>query len=266
MARNPENADYSRLVERYGRVRKAAWKLQNHVLPEYLSKNAFETSAKKLGMKGRGNQIVFGNEDQMGVLMDYCLYDYMEEGGNAISRCLADSHPDPASDEYATLKAMSESFYTLVQVLEVLPGVGVRVGDLFAEREYLLTDMGFSQTAVKGIVLATRLLPFEDFVTTSGAPLPVDEETLHEIRNSILPRYGTEDGHDVLVDAERQADLRAAIIRLCLSSESADEIQYQDVETAQAVSPIRREARVGRNDLCPCGSGRKYKHCCGREM
>ncbi len=23
-------------------------------------------------------------------------------------------------------------------------------------------------------------------------------------------------------------------------------------------------ARVGRNDPCPCGSGRKYKHCCGR--
>ncbi len=23
-------------------------------------------------------------------------------------------------------------------------------------------------------------------------------------------------------------------------------------------------AKVGRNDLCPCGSGRKFKHCCGR--
>ena len=26
----------------------------------------------------------------------------------------------------------------------------------------------------------------------------------------------------------------------------------------------RRVSRVGRNDPCPCGSGRKYKHCCGR--
>ena len=23
-------------------------------------------------------------------------------------------------------------------------------------------------------------------------------------------------------------------------------------------------AKIGRNDPCPCGSGRKYKHCCGR--
>jgi preprotein translocase subunit SecA len=26
----------------------------------------------------------------------------------------------------------------------------------------------------------------------------------------------------------------------------------------------RREERVGRNDPCPCGSGKKYKRCCGR--
>ena len=26
----------------------------------------------------------------------------------------------------------------------------------------------------------------------------------------------------------------------------------------------RVEVKVGRNDPCPCGSGRKYKRCCGR--
>ena len=30
------------------------------------------------------------------------------------------------------------------------------------------------------------------------------------------------------------------------------------------VKPVRREApKVGRNDLCPCGSGKKFKKCCG---
>ena len=28
-------------------------------------------------------------------------------------------------------------------------------------------------------------------------------------------------------------------------------------------SPVRVAAAVGRNDACPCGSGRKYKKCCG---
>ena len=29
-------------------------------------------------------------------------------------------------------------------------------------------------------------------------------------------------------------------------------------------APIKKGARIGRNDPCTCGSGRKYKHCCGK--
>ena len=29
-----------------------------------------------------------------------------------------------------------------------------------------------------------------------------------------------------------------------------------------APAPIRRDAKIGRNDPCPCGSGKKYKRCC----
>ena len=28
-------------------------------------------------------------------------------------------------------------------------------------------------------------------------------------------------------------------------------------------APVRRAASAGRNDPCPCGSGKKYKRCCG---
>jgi hypothetical protein len=36
--------------------------------------------------------------------------------------------------------------------------------------------------------------------------------------------------------------------------------------TLAKVETIRRQnPRVGRNDPCPCGSGKKYKKCCGRE-
>ena len=33
---------------------------------------------------------------------------------------------------------------------------------------------------------------------------------------------------------------------------------------ADKVTVVRSEPKVGRNDPCPCGSGRKYKQCCGR--
>jgi len=28
--------------------------------------------------------------------------------------------------------------------------------------------------------------------------------------------------------------------------------------------PVRTGPKIGRNDPCPCGSGKKYKKCCGR--
>lgn len=40
-----------------------------------------------------------------------------------------------------------------------------------------------------------------------------------------------------------------------------------DIETlsdANTASPAAHQARIGRNDPCPCGSGKKYKHCHGK--
>ena len=38
-----------------------------------------------------------------------------------------------------------------------------------------------------------------------------------------------------------------------------------DVAVAERPRPFVRGAeKVGRNDSCPCGSGKKYKHCHGR--
>ena len=34
-------------------------------------------------------------------------------------------------------------------------------------------------------------------------------------------------------------------------------------ESAVAAEPYRAPPRVGRNESCPCGSGKKFKKCCG---
>jgi len=40
----------------------------------------------------------------------------------------------------------------------------------------------------------------------------------------------------------------------------------QVTEGGKGSSPIRVEKKVGRNDPCPCGSGKKYKQCHGKEL
>ncbi len=72
--------------------------------------------------------------------------------------------------------------------------------------------------------------------------------------------------------AEEEARLRQQ------AQEMAERMQFQHEEPSGldgseqegsavesvAVTPVRNEPKIGRNESCSCGSGKKYKHCCGR--
>jgi len=47
--------------------------------------------------------------------------------------------------------------------------------------------------------------------------------------------------------------------------ETSDELEYTDHESAQdkKIEPVKKAPKVSRNAACPCGSGKKYKKCCG---
>ena len=66
----------------------------------------------------------------------------------------------------------------------------------------------------------------------------------------------------------RAAAEREALAREFRHREEQGQLSYSGGgETGsenQARKPVRAAPRVGRNDACPCGSGKKYKKCCGR--
>ena len=51
-------------------------------------------------------------------------------------------------------------------------------------------------------------------------------------------------------------------------TESRDEniVEEQNAQKKPKIQPIRVEAKIGRNDPCPCGSGKKYKSCHGQGL
>jgi uncharacterized protein YecA (UPF0149 family) len=46
-----------------------------------------------------------------------------------------------------------------------------------------------------------------------------------------------------------------------------DEIEAEEemIKSAEKVEPLKADQTPGRNDPCPCGSGKKYKKCCGAQ-
>ena len=100
---------------------------------------------------------------------------------------------------------------------------------------------------------------------------------LDELREGIgLRAYGQ---RDPLVEYKREAhemfaeltdnirhDIAYGIYRAQLvRQEVPRQREMRTNAPSAAPAPRRSSARVGRNDLCPCGSGRKYKNCCLRK-
>jgi preprotein translocase subunit SecA len=84
------------------------------------------------------------------------------------------------------------------------------------------------------------------------------------------------EGYDMFMDMIRRVK-EDSVEKLCLVQirreeevQRIEEKQRQDYimsrgEDTPATATIKREAaKVGRNDPCPCGSGKKYKKCCGQ--
>ncbi len=66
------------------------------------------------------------------------------------------------------------------------------------------------------------------------------------------------------MEAQRQAQAAEAARRARAQHASADN-QLADEEGQDASQPmVREERKVGRNEPCPCGSGKKYKQCHGK--
>ena len=73
----------------------------------------------------------------------------------------------------------------------------------------------------------------------------------------------------LLMNLREQKDLRrtetAKITKAALASINSVDGGQSAIENPEVDRTIRRETpKVGRNDPCPCGSGKKYKNCCGK--
>jgi hypothetical protein len=142
-------------------------------------------------------------------------------------------------------------------------GVGVHVQDVLRDREHFVADMGFSETAAPGCVIAARMLPFEGFLMTTGAALLASATVLRRTADTLdVNRLLPEDVRALPEDVWCQ--LAPMILGACLHSDGTGHITYEDVPGGPGTAGPETGGRVGPNEQRPCGNGRKYKKCCGR--
>jgi hypothetical protein len=250
------------LLDRYKQIRDVRFQL-NNLLVGTIPKKTLEDCGRKLGIFRKGT-LVFGSEAEMSVLMDYCLYYRDPHGGSLVARYLENSPPPADSIEMTVRWAMTGAYYSLFMITDVERGVSVQ--DLLRDETAFIVDIGLGNTAQRHLILASRIIPIEGFLTTGGAALPVNPAAARRILDELTRMNQTPETFDFKrISPLKEAELAALVIRTCLCSGTSSNVVYAE-PGGQNRSPTGRweAARPGRNDSCPCGSGKKFKMCCGR--
>ncbi len=145
-------------------------------------------------------------------------------------------------------------------ILAIEKGVTLKhIDDAWKEHLRELDDLKQSvQTATyeqKDPLLIYKFESFELFKT-------MVQKTNKEINSFLLKGHLPGQQADVRqAQAPRRTDLsRMKEERTDLLSQA-----HSNTQQEQKTQPVVREKKVGRNDPCPCGSGKKYKNCHGKE-
>ncbi|WP_353184353.1 preprotein translocase subunit SecA [Parapedobacter lycopersici] len=76
-----------------------------------------------------------------------------------------------------------------------------------------------------------------------------------------IPNQQPQDVREARPQPRQEAQVKAAKPELVASGGGSAPVE--DTREIQRTQPVRNEQKVGRNDPCPCGSGKKYKNCHG---
>lgn len=218
------------LLDRYKQLRKAGIAL-NTVIAKQLPKVAVPECGKKLGLFKAGT-LIFNNDDEVGVLFDYCFHHHRRAGKTVIERYLEQSPPHEESDEMVLLQAMLKSRFSLFRIEEIHPHAGAALRDLLTDETLNLVDVALSETGSPGIVLAGRILPVEDFNMSSGALIPLPESAFE---HSIMPivrkfLHGKSVSSHPLFKPSQEANFVAQIIRAALHAGGEDNTFFADMD------------------------------------
>lgn len=166
----------------------------------------------------------------MGLLQEWREYAYGVELNSKEGKAIWDKYFEQEKVIYQQLLAAPE---------EVVSGTVQELADKYGmELNYMVGFLDGINESLK------EPNPIEEMEADTVVKLPIDLESLYY--------HMVEAGADWLYELPEWDEL--------LTPERRKELYREQKKSGTIV----KERKVGRNEPCPCGSGKKYKYCCGR--
>ena len=274
--------------ERYLPFRALSMQVNHEVLVKRVFDGRLDEAAKKLGMRA-GKTLLFDSEAEMPILMDFAIHSVLRGGRNLVDECLTDTRAAFTSEQMDVLNALGAAHYAVLTVERTEPGFGLYCLDtsLNPPVRIFLADQSLSQTTVPGKTVATRIVPVDDFFLTAGAALLVRGEAVRPFDLAYVRHQESriaKRGSWTTVSRQEDAALAGLLVPLLLRHGASSHVVYAGADdelspdllsradandgplenaSGHRLSFRREGSKVGRNDPCPCGSGKKLKKCCG---
>jgi hypothetical protein len=110
----------------------------------------------------------------------------------------------------------------------------------------------------ENVPIAALVMSFA--LDVENAPPGEDPEDVAGMKRAILQSFEDQFPSD---NRETLYDLVLSVYDLLEDARGKERSKVSRASLSSSTT-IRSEPKVGRNDPCPCGSGRKYKHCHGK--
>lgn len=166
----------------------------------------------------------------MGLLQEWREYAYGVELNSKEGKAIWDKYFEQEKAIYQQLLAAPE---------KVVSGTVQELADKYGmELNYMVGFLDGINESLK------EPNPIEEMEADTVVKLPIDLESLYY--------HMVEAGADWLHELPEWDEL--------LTPERRKELYREQKKSGTIV----KERKVGRNEPCPCGSGKKYKYCCGR--
>ena len=166
----------------------------------------------------------------MGLLQEWREYAYGVELNSKEGKAIWDKYFEQEKAIYQQLLAAPE---------KVVSGTVQELADKYG------MELNYMEGFLDGINESLKEPnPIEEMEADTVVKLPIDLESLYY--------HMVEAGADWLYELPEWDEL--------LTPERRKELYREQKKSGTIV----KERKVGRNEPCPCGSGKKYKYCCGR--
>ena len=176
----------------------------------------------------------------------------------------------PISDGNKTLRVLApleKSYKTKGKELILSIEKGISLGIIDNAWKEHLRELDDLRQSVQGATYEQKdpllIYKFESFELFQQMLKRINKEVVSFLVKGNLP---LESEDDVKEGHRQKSDLsKIKTGRQGGETDAQRQAMQQSTSQAKSNAPVRVEKKVGRNDPCPCGSGKKYKHCHGKE-